>query len=213
MKLYIYEHCPYCVRVLTYLGVNNRNVEIITLDNDDIDTPISMVGQKLLPILEYSPGQYMVESLDIINFLERSAPQKLFEAQNSEIIEWISVTLPLIYRLTIPRWVNLPFAEFKTHTARNYFIQQKTDSIGLFKQAIELTDYYSANFLDKLRLINPMLGEQFIHGEFSKDDILLFSTLRGITCVKGLKLPTNTQKYLEFMAEKSAVNLLYRQAI
>lgn len=213
MKLYIYRHCPYCLRVLTYLGITKQQIETIVMASDDYDTPMAMVGQKIAPILQYTADEYMPESMEIIEFLQQQTEYKILEPQNSEIIEWISVTLPIVYRLAMPRWVKMPFEEFQTSEARNYFIEKKTHRIGPFQQALELTDYYSSKFIDKLRLIEPLLGAKFIHDEFSKDDIYLFSVLHGITAVKGLKIPTNSQNYLQFMSAKSNIPLLYDHAI
>ena len=52
MKLYIYDHCPYCLKARMIFGLNNIPVELHVLLNDDAETPTRMVGQKQVPILQ-----------------------------------------------------------------------------------------------------------------------------------------------------------------
>ena len=48
--VYVYDHCPFCVRVRLAMGVNNVKHLIHFLANDDIATPTSLVGKKIAPI-------------------------------------------------------------------------------------------------------------------------------------------------------------------
>ena len=50
MKLYIYDHCPFCVRARMIFGLRDVAVEEIVLANDDEATPIGMIGSKQVPI-------------------------------------------------------------------------------------------------------------------------------------------------------------------
>ena len=50
MKLYIYDHCPYCLKARMIFGLKNIPVELHVLLNDDAETPTRMVGQKQVPI-------------------------------------------------------------------------------------------------------------------------------------------------------------------
>ncbi len=52
MKLYIYDHCPYCLKARMIFGLKNIPVELHVLLNDDAETPTRMVGQKQVPILQ-----------------------------------------------------------------------------------------------------------------------------------------------------------------
>ena len=46
MKLYVYDHCPFCVRARMIFGLKNLPVELVVLANDDEATPIGFSGQK-----------------------------------------------------------------------------------------------------------------------------------------------------------------------
>ena len=54
MKLYIYDHCPFCVRARMSFGLRDVAVEEVVLANDDETTPIGMIGSKQVPILQKS---------------------------------------------------------------------------------------------------------------------------------------------------------------
>ena len=63
MKLYIYDHCPFCVRARMIFGLRGVAVEEVILQNDDEETPIRMIGAKQVPILQKDDGSFMGESL------------------------------------------------------------------------------------------------------------------------------------------------------
>ena len=48
--MYVYDHCPFCVRVRLALGVKNVKHLIHFLANDDVATPTGLVGKKIAPI-------------------------------------------------------------------------------------------------------------------------------------------------------------------
>lgn len=50
MKLYIYDHCPFCLKARMIFGLKNLPVELIVMSNDDEATPTRMIGQKMAPI-------------------------------------------------------------------------------------------------------------------------------------------------------------------
>ena len=48
--VYVYDHCPFCVRVRLALGIMNVKHNVHFLGNDDIATPSKLVGKKIAPI-------------------------------------------------------------------------------------------------------------------------------------------------------------------
>ena len=71
MKLYIYDHCPFCVRARMIFGLRDVAVEEVVLANDDEATPIGMIGSKQVPILQKEDGSFMGESLDIVRYIDQ----------------------------------------------------------------------------------------------------------------------------------------------
>ena len=57
--VYVYDHCPFCVRVRLAMGVKNVKHLIHFLANDDIDTPTSLVGKKIAPIFVSVDGVWL----------------------------------------------------------------------------------------------------------------------------------------------------------
>merc|ERR1719252_190678 len=62
-KVYVYDHCPFCVRVRLALGLKNVKHEVVFMANDDFKTPESLCGKKIAPILEIPGSVTMAESL------------------------------------------------------------------------------------------------------------------------------------------------------
>ena len=93
MKLYHYDHCPFCVRARMIIGLRGLNVEQIPLANDDEATPIGLVGKKMVPILIKDDGTAMGESLDILG--ARLGYEDI-------------ITFPLLRNLTMVKGVNYP---------------------------------------------------------------------------------------------------------
>jgi hypothetical protein len=48
--LYVYDHCPFCVRVRLALGIKNVKHNLHFLANDDVAIPTRLVGKKIAPI-------------------------------------------------------------------------------------------------------------------------------------------------------------------
>lgn len=48
--VYVYDHCPFCVRVRLALGVKNVKHNVVFLQNDDVPTPTKLIGKKIAPI-------------------------------------------------------------------------------------------------------------------------------------------------------------------
>jgi hypothetical protein len=42
-RVYVYDHCPFCVRVRFILGLKNIKHNVVFLANDDIETPTKLV--------------------------------------------------------------------------------------------------------------------------------------------------------------------------
>lgn len=89
MKLYIYDHCPFCVRARMIFGLKKVAVEEVILLDNDIETPTRMIGRKMVPILEKEDGSYLPESLDIVRYVDQLSEPRLAAGEISpEIDSW-----------------------------------------------------------------------------------------------------------------------------
>ena len=216
MKLYVYDHCPYCVRARMIFGLKNIPFELTILLSDDFETPERLIGKKMAPILQKEDGSYMPESLDIVHYVDNHyGNQPLITNQTTpEIMAIIEEITQVDYKLLCPRYVKIGLPEFATQAAVDYFVTTKTKRTGPFDECLAQT----AQLVDRL---TPALNKLEKHLESSKscqdslslDDICLFPILRNLTCVKALRFPPNVKSYLESMAKKAQITLYFEYAI
>ena len=124
MKLYVYDHCPFCVRARMIFGLKNLPVELVVLANDDEATPIGLVGKKVVPILVKEDGTAMPESLDIVHYVDEYFGEKILsEHVRPEIETWLKEVGSYYGHLTTARFTKIGLAEFETQSAagRAYF--------------------------------------------------------------------------------------------
>lgn len=214
MKLYVYDHCPYCVRARMIFGLKKMPVEIITLLNDDEQTPVSLVGRKVVPILVTEQGEAMPESLDIVAYIDSHYGRKcLLDNVRVEIEDWIKKVSQYANFLLLPRFIQLDLAEYQTQSAIDYFVAKKTASIGDFAQhEAKTAEYLQQLHQDLLELSPLVVSDEALSGHLSYEDILLFPLLRNLTCIKGLSLPQNIAQYVGNMAVLSDIPLYYSKA-
>ncbi len=211
MKLYIYDHCPYCVKARMIFGLKKLPIELITLLNDDEMTPVSMIGKKMVPILEKEDRSYLPESMDIVRIIDQQGQARLLHPvpdDNHALKDWLSAIRSPLYPLAMPRWVAAPLEEFSTEGARDYFTRKKEAMIGSFAEhlanSMALKD--EANHL--LADLSPLItSSKAVHGTLSEDDIHLFAILRSLSIVAGLAYPDEVDGYRQAMAKASGVPL------
>lgn len=126
MKLYIYDHCPFCLKARMIFGLKNIPVELIVLLNDDELTPTRMIGQKMAPILQKDDSRYMPESMDIVHYVDKLDGKPLLTGPRNPAVEtWLRKVNGYANRLLIPRFAKSAFDEFATPEARAYFVKRK----------------------------------------------------------------------------------------
>ncbi len=212
MKLFVYDHCPYCIKARMIFGLKNVDFELVILANDDEETPISMINQKMVPILEKEDGGFMPESLDIIDYIDSNyGNERLVHVKpNEEISNWNFNCHDYLYELCMPRWAKANLEEFQTDSAINYFTKKKESFIGSFLDNMENSDKLisTANkHLEDLDSILANSNEINAGDKIALDYINLFTNLRCLSIVKGLKYPKNVEKYRQKLAKISKIPL------
>ena len=230
MKLYIYDHCPYCVKAHMIFGLKNLPIEVVYLLNDDEDTPIKMIGQKMVPILQKFTDNsdkpdidqsdvaalfkdescYMAESLDIVKYIDQKFPKQIldYNLQNSNLAIWFNEIAEILYPLTMPRWAKAALPEFATANAIAYFTKKKQAYIGDFEQHLENSEKYIERANRKLKeLNNIIISDNSVNNKLSLDDINLFALLRSLSIVKNLEYPEKIDVYRKNMVNKTSIEL------
>ncbi|WP_029592491.1 glutaredoxin 2 [Franconibacter pulveris] len=210
MKLYIYDHCPFCVKARMIFGLKNIPVELNVLLNDDEETPTRMIGQKMAPILQKDDSRYLPESLDIVYYVDKLDGKPLLTGKRNPAVEtWLRKVNGYVNRLLLPRIAKAPFDEFATPQARAYFVKKKEAAIGAFDEHLAHSAGLIKNINDDLRDLDKLIKQpNAVNGELSEDDIHLFPLLRNLTLVAGVEYPTRVADYRDNMAKQTQVNLL-----
>lgn len=218
MTLYIYDHCPYCVKARMIFGYKNIAFDLVTLLNDDEKTPIDMIGVKMLPILTLDDGSQMPESLDIVKKIDESYGKHFLSNEkfdfNLEV--WLTEAKTFAYPLAMPRWIKIGLEEFKTQGAIDYFTKKKEDYIGSFSEHLKKTDEYikqAEEHLEKLELLLPDNGDFYLEEKASINDIHLFPMLRSLSVVKDLEIPSKVYAYMKKQEKFTGVNLHLSSAL
>ncbi|WP_435947886.1 glutaredoxin 2 [Dryocola sp. BD586] len=215
MKLYIYEHCPFCVKARMIFGLKNIPVELNVLANDDEATPTKMVGKKVAPILQKDDSRYLPESMDIVHYIDKLDGKPLLTGPtNAAIGEWLRQVNTYVQHLLLPRIAKAPFDEFETPEARAYFTKKKEAMIGSFEEHLAHSPGLIKKISDDLRKLDKLIVQpNAVNGELSEDDIQLFPLLRNLTLVAGIEYPSRVRDYRDNMAKQTQVNLLSSIAI
>ena len=121
MKLYMFEHCSVCFRVRMMAALKRIHLQETVVLDDDTDTMIGLVGKRQIPILVKDDGQPMLESMDMIKYIEGLGPPILVGPQRPEIADWAAQVVAKTAPLTMPRYPLLGLAEFATVVAHDHY--------------------------------------------------------------------------------------------
>ena len=217
MKLYVYDHCPFCTRARMAAALRGVATELVYLLNDDEDTPIRLIGAKQLPILQKEDGSHMGESLDIVRYFYRQDSSALDEAVRPEIQAWVDAFGDWGYRLIMPRDVQLGLPEFAAESSVAYFKGKKEAWLeASFEQLLQETPRYLAQAQEALHALNGLIAPNadYVNGtHLSMEDILVFPLLRNLSMVKGVAYPDNVAHYVRAMSQAAKIPLFFDRAV
>ena len=217
MKLYVYDHCPFCTRARMAAALRGVATELVYLPNDDEDTPIRLIGAKQLPILQKEDGSHMGESLDIVRYFYRQDSSTLDEAVRPEIQAWVEAFADWGNRLIMPRDVQLDLPEFAAESSVAYFKAKKEAWLeASFEQLLQETPHYLAQAQEALHALNGLIAPNagYANGtHLSMEDILVFPLLRNLSMVKGAAYPDNVAHYVRAMSQVTQIPLFFDRAV
>lgn len=217
MKLYVYDHCPFCTRARMAAALRGVATELVYLPNDDEDTPIRLIGAKQLPILQKEDGSHMGESLDIARYFYRQDSSALDEAVRPEIQAWVDAFGDWGNCLIMPRSVQLDLPEFAAESSVAYFKAKKEAFLeASFEQLLQETPRYLAQAQEALRALDDLIAPNadYVNGtHLSMEDILVFPLLRNLSMVKGAAYPDNVAHYVRTMSQAAKIPLFFDRAV
>jgi len=200
MRLYMFEHCSLCFRVRMAAALKRLHLQETVVLDDDSDTMIELVGKREIPILMRDDGQTMLESIDMVTYLDSLGERIPTGPQRSEIGAWADKIVAKTAPLTMPRYPLLGLPEFGTIAALDHYNLRKRKAFGDFVELRANTRHHIKELMPGLEeldcLIESPLG---INGNLSLDDVRVLPLLRSAAVVKGLRLPRNVRDYFESM--------------
>jgi glutaredoxin 2 len=203
MKLYMFEHCSLCFRVRMMAALKRKHLQEQVVLDDDSDTMAGLVGKRVIPILLKDDGVPMLESMDMVHYIEGLGSPVLTGPQRAEIAAWADAVVAKTAPLTMPRYPLLGLAEFSTPAALAHYTARKFKTYGDFAELRSHTP-------EQIDALMPMLDEldaliespRAVNGTLSLDDIRVLPLLRAAAVVKGLTFPRRVHDYFETMMDR-----------
>jgi glutaredoxin 2 len=213
MKLFVYNHCPYCVKSRLVADLSSLDYELVFLANDDEKSHIDRIGSKQVPFLEKADGIFLKESIGVCEYIAKLKNFDIAKSQINDEIKNILAELPDDYRRIIyPRIPHHPKNEcdFPTQSAKNYFLNKKSKYIGdmgLLLSHPPMDAIYGIN--RALKNLDKYVQAPFFNSdEFSWDDIEIFPIFFILTMARDLlNIPINIEKYMRNIESKTNIEL------
>ncbi|KAH8062062.1 glutaredoxin 2 [Aureococcus anophagefferens] len=207
--LYVYDHCPFCVRARLALGLKGVRHDVRFMANDDIPLPTSLVGKKIAPIWDDGSSEPYAESLDIVRNVDaddKYGPPGMFRemSDRTDLKAWQKSVQQPLRLLQRPRYVKTYLPDCR-HEKPDW----KSDKFTMDERWALYNDQSNdaaliAEVNEKLKDLEPLIccEDCCTEGGLSLDDIDLWSRLRSLTIVKGLVFPPKVRAYMDNLAEK-----------
>ncbi len=203
MKLYMFEHCSLSFRVRMMAALKGLPLQESIVRDDDSDTMIDLVGKRVIPILVKDDGNPMLESMDMVSYIECLGPPVLVGPQRKEIAAWADATVLKTAPLTMPRYPLLGLPEFATPAALAHYTARKFKTYGDFAELRGHTREQIEAVVPKLDELDALIeSPQAVNGSLSLDDIRVLPLLRSAAVVKGLTFPRRVRDYFETMMRR-----------
>jgi glutaredoxin 2 len=203
MKLYMFEHCSLCFRVRMMAALKHLPLQEIVVRDDDSDTIVGLVGKRQIPILVKDDGKPMLESMDMVKYIESLGPPVLVGPQRPEIAQWADQAVVKSAPLTMPRYPLLGLPEFATPAALDHYTARKYKTYGDFAELRSHTREQIHDVMPKLEELDALIERpQAVSGTLSMDDIRVLPLLRSMAVVKALTFPRRVRDYFETMMRR-----------
>jgi glutaredoxin 2 len=204
MRLYLFEHCSICFRVRMAAALKRLHLQETVVLEDDSETMIKVVGKRVVPILVKHDGTPMLESMDMVAYIDSLGDPVLVGPERRELSAWASATADRTAPLTWPRYPLLGLPEFGTISAHDHYVVRKRKSLGdLVELRARTREFVDALMPDLEQLDRLIESPAAVNGKLSLDDIRVLPLLRSAAVVKGLRFPQKVRDYFETMMSRT----------
>ena len=66
----MFEHCSLCFRVRMTAALKHVHLQGTIVLDDDFETMLALIGKRVIPILVKNDGQPMLESMDMVDYVD-----------------------------------------------------------------------------------------------------------------------------------------------
>jgi glutaredoxin 2 len=203
MRLYMFEHCSLCFRVRMIAALKRLHLQETIVLDDDSDVMVELVGKRIIPILVKDDGEPMLESMDMVAYIDGIGERILTGPERSEIAVWAENVVAKTAPLTMPRYPLLNLPEFGTVAALDHYLVRKRKGYGDFVELRANTRLLIKELTPDLEELDRLIeSPSAVNGALSLDDIRVLPLLRSAAVVKGLRFPHKVRDYFETMMER-----------
>jgi glutaredoxin 2 len=203
MRLYFFEHCSVCFRVRMAAALKRLHLQETVVLDDDTATMVGLVGKRQVPILIKEDGQPMLESMDMVRYVDSRGTPVLTGPQRNAIADWADRFAKKAARLTWPRYPLLGLPEFATIAAHDHYVVRKRKAIGDLIELRAATHRYIDELTPELDELDGLVERpDAVSGTLSLDDIHVLPLLRSAAVVKGVRFPAKVHGYFETMMRR-----------
>lgn len=200
MRLYMFEHCSLCFRVRMTAALKRLHLQETVILDDDFDAMTGLVGKRVIPILVKDDGQPMLESMEMVSYIDGVGPSVLTGPERPEVATWANAVVAKTAPLTMPRYPLLGLPEFATVAALDHYTLRKRKTLADFIELRANTRGYIADLMPDLEKLDRLIeSTSAINGQLSRDDIRVLPLLRSAAVVKALRFPPRVRIYFETM--------------
>jgi glutaredoxin 2 len=200
VRLYMFEHCSLCFRVRMIAALKQLHLQEAVVLDDDTDTMVGLVGKRVIPILVKDDGQPMLESMDMVKFIDAHGDPILTGPERAEMAAWADQVVAKTAPLTMPRYPLLGLPEFGTVAALDHYNLRKRKAFGDFVELRANTRRYVSDLAPALEELDRLIENPLaVNGTLSFDDVRVLPLLRSAAVVKGLQFPRKVRDYFESM--------------
>ena len=199
----MFEHCSLCFRVRMIAALKRLHLQETVVLDDDSETMIGLVGKRIVPILVKDDGQPMLESMDMVAYVDGLGERVLTGRQRAQVGVWSDRIVAKTAPLTMPRYPLLGLPEFGTIAALDHYTLRKRKALGDFVELRANTRRYINALMPDLEELDGLIdGPSAVNGELSLDDVRVLPLLRSAATVKGLRFPRRVHDYFETMMDR-----------
>jgi glutaredoxin 2 len=203
VRLYMFEHCSLCFRVRMTAALKRLHLQETVVLDDDTETMVRLVGKRQVPILVKDDGQPMLESMDMVRYLDSLGSPVLTGPERPPIAATADRFAEKAALLTWPRYPLLGLPELATVAAHDHFIVRKRKAIGDLVGLRAATRRYIDELAPELDELDGLIeSPDAINGTLSRDDIRVLPLLRSAAVVKELRFPAKVKDYFETMMKR-----------